>query len=128
MFINKEKRIAKKIRDLLQKKGFIVEIKYSRRTRSIYLKSDNGACPSIRISDHINYKTKSKFNVIRNYKGKRKELINGTVKYFYSYKPITLLIADLEIERSNNILKYGYTKYKLIRDKRDMKEYYSQVA
>ena len=55
-------------------------------------------------------------------------MINGTVKYFYSYKSITLLIADLEIERSNNILKYGYTKYKLIRDKRDMKEYYSQVA
>lgn len=128
MFINKEKRIAKKIRDLLQKKGFIVEIKYSRRTRSIYLKSDNGACPSIRISDHINYKTKSKFNVIRNYKGKRKELINGTVKYFFSYKSITLLIADLEIERSNNILKYGYTKYKEIRDKKDVKEYYSQVA
>lgn len=123
--INKEKRIAKKIREKLQKKGFIIKTIYSKKTKSVYLKIDNGACPSIRISDHKNYKTKCKFNVIYNYNGKRTELYNGTIKIFYNFKSLSILIADLEIERSNKILRYGYTKYKEIRDKNSLSNNYA---
>ena len=52
MFINKEKRLAKKVTTLLNKRGFIVKQHSSRTSKSIYLKIDNGAIPVIRISDH----------------------------------------------------------------------------
>ncbi len=122
--ISKEKRIANKIKEMLQKRGFKVEIKTSKNTKSVYLSIDNGACSSIRISDHKNYKTKSKFNVIKNYAGKRREYCNGKLKLFYNFHTIATLIADMESERSNKILKYGYTKYKAIRDKEDISKYF----
>lgn len=120
--LSKEKRIANKIKEMLYKRGFTVETKLSKNSKSVYLKIDNGACPSIRISDHKNNKTQSKFNVIKNYEGKRFELYNGKAKIFYNFNMIGKLIADVECERSNMILKHGYAKYKSIRDR---KNYYS---
>ena len=41
------------------------------------------------------------------------------------------LIADVESERSNRILRYGYRSYKIIRDKEKMDEnyiYYRKAA
>ena len=75
--ISKEKRMANKIKEMLYRRGFKVETKISKNTKSVYLKIDNGACPTIRISDHKNNKTRSKFNVIKNYEGKRREYCNG---------------------------------------------------
>ncbi len=122
--ISKEKKIAKKIRNKLYKKGFKVEMKISKNSKSIYLKIDNGACSTIRISDHKNYRTRSKFNVIKNYQGNSYEYNNNIVKKFYNFNMLNSLIADIETERSNRILKDGYTRYKAIRDKEDLSSYY----
>lgn len=124
--LSKEKRMANKVKEMLYKRGFIVETKLSKNSKSVYLKIDNGACPSIRISDHKNNKTKSKFNVIKNYKGKRFELYNGKSKMFYNFNMISRLIVDIECERSNMILKHGYAKYKTIRDRK--KDYSSYIT
>ena len=115
---NKEKKIANKITKILQMRGFIVDMQVSKKTNSIYLKIDNGACDGIRISDHINNLTKYKFNMIRNYHGRRSELSNGKYKLFYSFTNTGRLINDLEVERSNNIMRNGYYNYRKLRDKK----------
>ena len=91
LMINKEKRLANRIKNILNRRGFMVEIQNSRNTKSIYLKLDNGACNGIRISNHVNHKT--------------------------NYKFIGKLITDIETERSNKIINFGYANYKKIRDK-----------
>ncbi len=129
MFINREKRISNKIIKSLNKRGFIVKVKKAKSTKSIYLTIDNGACSSIRISNHKNSKTNSKFNVINNYTGKRNEYANRMIRKYYNFNMIGSLIADIECERSNQILKYGYSRYKAIRDNRNITQYkYSKVA
>lgn len=124
----KEKRIANKIRNILNKRGFIVEIQYSTKSKSIYLNIDHGACDGIRVSDHKNNKTKYKFNMIKNYRGKRSEITNGQIKKFYNFNSIGRLVTDIEIERSNKIIKFGYTNYKRIRDKENYLNYNKIVA
>ena len=49
---------------------------------------------------------------------------------FYNYGMIGRLIADVEIERSNKIIKYGYSNYKKTRDRELFNDYYiyKQVA
>ena len=129
--ISKERRIADKIRNMLYKRGFRVDVKIAKNTKSVYLKVDNGACSTIRVSDHKNSKTRSKFNVIKNYEGKRRVYHKGVTRMFYNFHMLGILMADIETERSNKILKYGYTKYKAIRDNKDLSEYYiynKQVA
>lgn len=115
--INKEMRIATKITKLLNKKGFIVKMQVSKNTKSIYLTIDNGACGGIRISDHKNNKTNFKYNMIRNYTGRKREYINGQNVTFYNFNNFSRLLADLEIERSNKIIRFGYANYKKNRDK-----------
>lgn len=124
----KTKKIANKIKNMLLKRGFLIDIKVSKNTNSVYLKIDNGACSTIRISDHINNNSKSKFNMIKNYTGKSKKVQNGNLKKFYNYYMIGRLITDIEIERSNKIIKYGYSNYKKIRDKDNYNYIYRQVA
>lgn len=124
----KEKRLAERIVNILNKRGFIVEIQHSKRSNSIYLILDNGACPGIRISDHRNDYNKYKFNVIRNYVGKRSEYIYGQIKFFYNFKSIGRLIMDVECERSTRIIKYGYSNYKKIRDKKNIEDTLKKVA
>ena len=114
--INKENRIANKIKGLLNKKGFIVRTQYSKNTKSVYLTIDNGACGVIRISDHKRANTTSKYNVVKGYKGRKKEFVNGKVAIYYNFNHVNRLLADLEIERSNKVLRYGYSNYKNIRD------------
>lgn len=115
--LSKEKRMAKRIKEMLNKRGFIVTIQVSKNTNSVYLKIDNGACGKIRISDHKNNLTNCKFNMIKNYNGKRSEYSNRVFKKYYNYNGIGRLIADIEIERADSIAKYGYYKYRTIRDK-----------
>lgn len=124
----KEKRLADRIVNILNKRGFIVEIQHSKRSNSIYLILDNGACPGIRISDHRNDYNRYKFNVIRNYVGKRNEYINGQVKSYYDFKSIGRLIMEVETERSNRIVKFGYSNYRKIRDKKNIEETFKKVA
>ena len=115
--ITKERKIAYKIKTLLNRRGFVVNIKYSKKTKSVYLEIDNGACNGIRISNHKNKKSRFKYNVIRNYNGKKIELENGMTKNFYDFKNIGRLITDIELERSNRIINFGYQGYKRSRDK-----------
>lgn len=124
----KEKRLADRIVSILNKRGFIVELQYSKKSNSIYLILDNGACPGIRISDHRNDYNKYKFNVIRNYVGKRSEYINGQIKSFYNFKSIGRLIMDVESERSTRIIKFGYSNYRKIRDKKNNEETFRKAA
>lgn len=127
---SKEKKLANKIKGMLNKRGFIVKIEVSKKTRSVYLKIDNGACPSIRISDHKNNKTKAKFNMIKDYQGRRIEFSNCQIKMFYNFHMVGRLVADMEKERSNRILQYGYSNYKKTRDKSITENYfiYSKAA
>lgn len=124
----KEKRLADRIVSILNKRGFIVELQYSKKSNSIYLILDNGACPGIRISDHRNDYNKYKFNVIRNYVGKRSEYINGQIKSFYNFKSIGRLIMDVESERSTRIIKFGYSNYRKTRDKKKIEETFKKAA
>jgi len=124
----KEKRLADRIVSILNKRGFIVELQYSKKSNSIYLILDNGACPGIRISDHRNDYNKYKFNVIRNYVGKRSEYINGQIKSFYNFKSIGRLIMDVESERSTRIIKFGYSNYRKTRDKKNIEETFRKAA
>ena len=126
--LKKERRLANKITNMLNKRGFIVEMQFSKRSNSIYLILDNGACPGIRISDHRNDYSKYKFNVIKNYIGKRSEYLNGQVKTFYNFKSIGRLIMDVESERSTRIIKFGYSNYRKIRDKKNFEDSYRKVA
>lgn len=126
--LKKERRLANKITNMLNKRGFIVEMQFSKRSNSIYLILDNGACPGIRISDHRNDYSKYKFNVIKNYIGKRSEYLNGQVKTFYNFKSIGRLIMDVESERSTRIIKFGYSNYRKIRDKKNFEDLYRKVA
>lgn len=117
---SKERKLAEKIKILLNKRGFIVDIRESRHSKSIYIKLDNGACSGIRISDHkktFKDKTNFKFNVIKNYNGIRNEFDNGSILKFYNYNSIGRLICDIETERSSKIIKYGYEDYRIKRDK-----------
>ncbi len=114
---SKEKRVANKIREMLYRRGFKVETKISKNTKSIYLKIDNGAIPTIRISDHEKIGNNGcKYNVIKNYTGVKSEFIKGRIRKYYQLKNIGRLIADIETERSNKIMKIGYYDYKTIRD------------
>lgn len=124
----KEKRLADRIVSILNKRGFIVELQYSKKSNSIYLILDNGACPGIRISDHRNDYNKYKFNVIRNHVGKRSEYINGQIKSFYNFKSIGRLIMDVESERSTRIIKFGYSNYRKTRDKKKIEETFKKAA
>ena len=126
--LKKEKRLADKIVNILNKRGFIVEVQYSKKSNSIYLILDNGACPGIRISDHRNDYNKYKFNVIRNYVGKRTEYIYGQIKSFYNFKSIGRLIMDVESERSTRIIKFGYSNYRKTRDKKNNEEIIRKAA
>lgn len=115
MFINKEKKLARKIKQLLNKRGFLVKEHISRTSKSIYIKVDNGAIPVIRISDHKRINNDNcKYNVIKNYKGLRYELINGKIKRYYNYNNIARLITDIELERNSKILSIGYSRYRNI--------------
>lgn len=129
----KEKKLANKVKKLLNKRGFIVNIRASKNSKSLYLKIDNGACSGIRISDHkkiIKEKTNFKYNVIKNYTGVRNKFICGEILKFYNYKNIGRLICDIEKERSNSIIKYGYENYRIKRDKikNNYKKYNKKVA
>lgn len=126
--LKKERKLADRIVGILNKRGFIVEKHYSKKSNSIYLTLDNGACPGIRISDHRNDYNKFKFNVIRNYVGKGSEYINGQVKSFYNFKSIGKLIMDVECERSTRIIKFGYSNYRKIRDKKNNEETFRKAA
>lgn len=123
MFMNKEKRIAKKIVRLLNQRGFLVKEHKSRTSKSVYIKIDNGAIPVIRISDHKRANNDNcKYNVIRDYKGPRYESINGRMKKYYTYKNIARLVTDIELERNTKILAIGYSGYKNILEGRKMKK------
>lgn len=126
--LKKEKKLVDRIVNILNKRGFIVETQYSKRSNSIYLILDNGACPGIRVSDHRNDYNKYKFNVIRNYVGKRNEYINGQLKSYYDFKSIGRLIMEVETERSNRIIKFGYSNYRKIRDKKNIEETFKNAA
>jgi len=121
--LNKEVRLANKIKKMLNKRGFIVKIQFSKSSKSVYLKIDNGACSGVRISNHLNSKSNYKYNMIKNYQGKRCSFANGKTRYFYNYNSIGRVITDLESERSNNVIKQGYYKYRKIRD-RENSNYY----
>ena len=120
--LSKERKMAKKIKLMLNKRGFIVDVKPAKGTKSVYLKLDNGACPGIRISNHKNKKTNYCFNMINNYKGARTELLNGQVKHFYNFNSVGRLINEVEKERSNKIIKYGYSNYIKKRNKETIYE------
>lgn len=131
MFINKEKRLAKKVTMLLNKRGFIVKQHRSRTSKSIYLKIDNGAIPAIRISDHKRLNADNcKYNIIKNYKGPKNEIIKGKIKKYYHYNNLGRPVTDIELERNSKIMSIGYSKYKNIHEGKKTSNYskYSKVA
>ena len=130
----KEKKLANKIKNMLNKRGFIVNIRASKKSKSINLKLDNGASSGIRISDHKKKNINSSdylFNIVKNYKGPRCEFANGKIIRYYDYNSIGRLIYDIESERGNKIINNGYESYKYKRDKINIKNfnyYYKNVA
>ena len=115
MFMNKEKKMAKRIVQFLNKRGFIAREHHSKTSKSIYIKIDNGAIPVIRVSDHKRVNGDNcKYNVIKDYKGPQYEVINGKIKKYYTFKNLARLVTDIELERHNKIMSLGYSKYKNI--------------
>ena len=85
MIKNKEKKFAKRLVSLLNKRGFIVKAHKSKTSKSIYLKIDNGLIPNVRISDHKRYNDDNcKYNVIRKYDGPKFEIVKGRLKNIIS--------------------------------------------
>lgn len=118
--ISKEKKMGKKVKTLLNQRGFIVDMKCSKHTNSVYLRLDNGACRGIRISDHkkiSKYKSSYKYNVINGYQGARCKIIGGQLNYYYNFNNIGRLVSNIETERASKIIKYGYSNYRKIRDR-----------
>ena len=106
MIKNKEKKFAKRLISLLNKRGFIVKAHKSKTSKSIYLKIDNGLISNVRISDHKRYNDDNcKYNVIRKYDGPRLEIVKGKLKKYYQYASIGRLVTDI-------ILRIGYQRYK----------------
>lgn len=131
MFMNKEKKLARRIVELLNKRGFIVKPHISKTSKSIYIKLDNGAIPVIRISDHKRSNNDNcKFNVIKNYNGSKHEIINGKIKKYYNYNNVARLITDIELERNKKIFSIGYSKYRNILQGKKINSYnkYEKVA
>lgn len=126
--LSKERKMAKKIKLMLNKRGFIVDVKPAKGTKSVYLKLDNGACPGIRISNHKNKRTNYCFNMINNYNGARTEFSNGQTKHFYNFNSVGRLISEVERERSNKIIKYGYSNYIKKRNKETIVYNYNKAA
>lgn len=125
MFMNKEKKMAKKIARLLYQRGFLIKTHKSKTSKSIYIKIDNGVIPVIRISDHKRANDDNcKYNVIRNYKGPRQETINRKLKRYYNYNNINRLITDVELERNAKIQAIGYVGYRNILEGRKEKNQY----
>ncbi len=113
--INKEKIMAKKIKKLLNKRGFLVHQHNSQTSKSVYLKIDKGMLPSMRISDHKRLNNDNcKYNVIKNYNGVRNEIVNGREKKYYNFNNLRRLITDIELERNSKIITIGYLRYKKI--------------
>ena len=115
MFMNKEKKMAKRIVQYLNKRGFIAKEHHSRTSKSIYIKIDNGVIPVIRVSDHKRVNDGNcKYNVIKNYKGPKYEIVKGKMKKYYTFKNLANLITDIELERHNKIMTLGYSNYRNI--------------
>ncbi|MCI9063459.1 MAG: hypothetical protein HFJ17_02500 [Clostridia bacterium] len=114
----REKIIANRVRKILNKKGFLVQVKQSKSSNSIYLRLDNGACEGVRISDHRNDKANYKFNIINGYAGRKSKVVKGKQKRYYNFNLTNKAIHDIEIERANRIINFGYESYKRARDNR----------
>ncbi len=115
MFINKKREIqvSNEIIRKLKQKGYLIHKYYSKTTKSIYLKIDYGVCYGIRISDHNGKKKYCyRFNLIKQYAGPKKVMDRGYVRYFYDYKNIDELVADIDKEKQSKIKSYGLYNYK----------------
>lgn len=113
MVRKKEKEVVNKIIEELRKRGFNVNRYYAKTTKSIYLKLDYGVCGGIRISDHCGIKKyRYRFNLLKNYMGKRVINDRGYVRLYYNYNDIKDLIYDVEQARNFKLAEYGILKYR----------------
>lgn len=129
--LSKERKVANRVKLELNKRGFLVDLKPAKKSKSVYLRIDNGACPGIRISNHKNLsnkRTNFTFNVIDKYNGFRTEFKNGQLKRYYNFNSIARLICEVEKERSDRIIKYGYSNYIKNRNKDQLNYFYRKVA
>ena len=108
-----EIEISDKIIKALKEKGFQINKYYAKKTKSIYLKLDYGACCGVRISDHKGIeKYKYKFNVLKQYTGPKEIKDRGIDRWFYDYNNTEELINDIQNEKETKINKYGLNNYR----------------
>lgn len=124
-----EKIVSNQVINKLRNKGYLVHRHYSVTTKSIYLKIDYGVCCGIRISDHNGKrKYRYRFNLINQYKGPKEVIDKGYVRYFYDYKKINELIADVDKEKQNKIKDFGLYKYKTYMKQNAEKDIYKSFT
>ncbi len=109
---NQEIEVSNKLIKSLKEKGFKIHRYYAKTTKSVYLKLDYGVCCGIRISDHKGKKKyRYKFNLIKQYKGKKQINDRGYTRLFYDYSNTKELIEDVQNEKATKINKYGLNNY-----------------
>ena len=92
---------------------YVVQYYESKTTNSIYLKLDYGVAGSVRLSDHIG-KTKLRYtyNVMDGIRDREVYLDRGVQRYFYGFKHLDMLVADVEANKAGKIDTFSSYKYK----------------
>lgn len=128
----KEIEVSNKLIEQLKEKGFLINKYYAKTTKSIYLKLDYGVCCGIRISDHNGKKKyKYKFNLLKQYNGKKQVKDRGYIRLFYNYDNTEELIKDVQNEKKYKIKRYGsknYQEYMKINSKDNLYKSFKKVA
>ena len=98
--------------------GFIVHRYNSHSTSSIYLKLDYGLSCGIRIADHPGKKKYSyRFNVIKDYVGKKVILKDGLICHFYDFNELDSVLNAVQQEKQQKLNKYGLKNYQRYMEK-----------
>lgn len=95
----------------LKSAGFSIRRYDSHSTNSIYLKLDNGACNSLRVSDHrgkdyLEYR----YNLLT-YIDTHLDIKGKYPRYYYNIDDYLFLIDKIIYDRQNKIIRYGANNY-----------------
>lgn len=120
--MSKESEMIKKAVDYLvkelKKDGFTITKYEAYSSNSVYLKIDDGAIGTIRISDHYGKKhLKYRYNLIKGEKESRRVLDGGVERFYLPMRLIDVLVAKINYDKKMKVRKYGEDNYERLQIK-----------
>ena len=107
--------------------GFIVHRYDAFSTNSVYLKLDYGLSCGIRISDHQGKKKYSyRFNVLKDYKGKKVIIKDGLICLFFDFNELEYVLDAVLKKKQEKINKYGLKNYELYMEQQMKSDLYKR--